>query len=173
MTISTATDSLQHFVTAVRTDVKTWLQFLSFSQPMPAEHPSRDFAVALFFSVGIHVFFVHLILVAVPGRTAVEPIAPANDSPLIISLSTFFNDSHDVMDREAVHAVPHTDPPVQRFADAGFKSEAEVVAPKVQDVPGPETPEDKSITTYLISSFKLEPDYRTAWDFEILPELKI
>lgn len=178
--MTNSTGSLERFVNAVRTDLKTWSQLLPFRQSMHADRPSRDFLVAVFVSLVIHAFLAHLLWVVVSGRTAVEPAAPTIDTPLILSLSTFTTTSHDGMDLEVVPAVPHTDPPAQRSQSspepshsAERKSETEtVVTSKDQGIPDSEIPEGKSLLTDATLSFNPEAFYRMDPKFERMPEFK-
>jgi hypothetical protein len=178
--MTNSTDSLERFVTAVRTDLKTWSQLLPFRQSMPAERPSRDFVVAVFVSLVIHAFLAHLLWVMISGCTAVEPTAPTIDTPLILSLSTFTTTSHEGMDLEVVPAVPHTEPPAQRSQSspepsrsAEHKSEAETdVTSKDQGIPGSEVPEGKYLLTDATLSFDLEAFYSMDPEFERMSEFK-
>ncbi|MGD9161806.1 MAG: hypothetical protein PVG39_25570 [Desulfobacteraceae bacterium] len=132
--------------------------------------------IAVFVSVVIHSFLAYLLWTAVSGRTAVEPAAPATDTHLILSLSTFTPDSHDEMDLEVVSEVPRTDPPARGSEPSRSeesKSEAEtVVTSKDQDVPVSETLDDKSPATDATPSFDLEAVYNMKLDFGIKLEFK-
>jgi hypothetical protein len=160
-------------MTAVHTDLKTWLQLLPVGQPMPAGSPSRDFVVPVFVSVVIHAFLVFLLGVVVTDRTAFEPTAPSIDTHLIVSLATFSAASQNELGREEVSVVPHTGPPAQssqsspeRSRSAERKAEAEsIVVSKGQGIPSSETPVNKFYATDEIPSIDLEADYRIDWEF--------
>ncbi len=175
-----STDSLKRFVTNVRTELKIWLQLLSFRPPMPAERQSRDIVVAFFLSVVIHSFLAYLLWVVIIDRTAVEPSAPAIDTPLILSLSTFTTASHDEMDREAVPTASHSEPHAQhsqyspeRSRSAEHMSEDETfVTSKRQVIPGLKAQEEKFPAVNATSTLNLEAASPMVQEFETMPEFE-
>lgn len=136
------------------------------------ERPTRNLAIAAFVSVVIHGLLAYLLSGAFTGRAPVKPEAPANDTPLILTLSTFENASHDEMDLEVISEVPQKDTPVQQSQSspepsrsAERKSETDtVVISKDQGIQDSEVPEDKSLETLATLSMDLESAYRKAWE---------
>lgn len=158
--------------TAVRTDVKTWPQFLPFRQPVAAVRPSHHFVVAIFVSVAMHASILWIVATV---RTAVEPTAPSISTPLIVSLVSLpklSTASNDGPDREVVSAVQHTVPPSQPFQpspEQKVKTEM-VVATEGQEVLDSETSEDKSLVNEETPSIDLEDTYRVVQEVEKMLE---
>ena len=179
--MNNSTDWLEDIMDFVRTKLRIWLQFFHSRQPMSTERPPQYLVIAVFISVVIHAFLASLLWVVISRRIAVEPADDTIDTPLILSLSRFTNDSHDGIDLEVVSAVPHTDRSAQRSQSSPEpsrsterKSETEtVVTSKDQNVLRSEDPEDKSLATDATASFDQEAANRMTWDFGFKPELKV
>ena len=152
-------------------NLKIWPQSLSYRKQEPAERPPRDFMIPVFISVVIHAFLAFQIWIAVTERTPVKPASPANDTPLILSLSTFTADSHDGMDHEEAPEVPRTDSPEPSSGNE-FKPEDDVVISENQDVSISEPAEEKYSAPADTPSFDMEAAKRMELDFGIMSELE-
>jgi hypothetical protein len=131
---------------------KNMPQLLSFSQPMPSGHSSREIVVAFSISVIIHLFAALLLWVVAIDRISVEPASPSIDTPLIVSLTSLPSTSHDGFDS---------------------KSEAEIVVKSIApEVPATKTPEVNPSATDPTSSFNMDALYRMEWNFGKIPEFQ-
>jgi hypothetical protein len=130
-------------------------QLLSFSQPIPSGHSSRDIVIAISISVIIHLFAALLLWVVAIDRLSVEPASPSIDTPLIVSLATLPSHSHDGLDSKVE-------------TETVVKS----IAPEVTVTKTPEVNPSNPSATETTSTFTLDALNRMEWDFGKIPEFK-
>jgi hypothetical protein len=130
---------------------KNMPRLLSFSQPMPSGHSSRDIVVAFSISVIIHLFLAFILWIMAIDRISVEPASPAIDTTLIVSLTTL-PFSHDDLDSKP-------------------KAET-VVTLKDSKSQATKAPEGKPFTMDTTSTINLDALNRMEWNFGKIPKFK-
>jgi hypothetical protein len=124
----------------------------TFIRPMPAEYPSQNFVIAIFFSVTIHLFLALLFCKMTTDRITVKPVTPSISRPLIVSLTTL---------------------PVTSNDDLARNSEAEIIVTvKKSEVPVSKTPIGTPPATDATSHIDKKVLYQMKIDFDIRPEFK-